>query len=98
MRRLSDELDPRLERIDGLLDEGEQTIVALRATVEAADGKTVWVAYAAAGPNWGKDYLRERTEYKGKYGETLHASRRLGLRAVVDGRVMAPKVESKSIC
>ena len=37
VRRLSDELDPRLERIDGLLDEGEQTIVALRATVEAAE-------------------------------------------------------------
>jgi uncharacterized protein YoxC len=37
LRRLSDELEPRVARIDGLLDEGEQTLVALRSTVEAAE-------------------------------------------------------------
>ena len=35
--RLSGELDPRLERVDGLLDESEQTLLSLRATVEAAE-------------------------------------------------------------
>ena len=37
LRRLSDELGPRLERVDGLIDEGEGTVVALRATAEAAE-------------------------------------------------------------
>lgn len=37
LARLSAELEPRLERIDGLLDESEATLLALRATVEAAE-------------------------------------------------------------
>jgi hypothetical protein len=37
LRRVSDELAPRLERIDALLDEGEATLGSLRATVEAAE-------------------------------------------------------------
>ena len=37
LARLSAEADPRLERVDGLLDEGEQTLLSLRATVEAAE-------------------------------------------------------------
>jgi ABC-type transporter Mla subunit MlaD len=37
LARLSGELDPRLERVDGLLDESEQTLLSLRATVEAAE-------------------------------------------------------------
>jgi uncharacterized protein YoxC len=35
--RLSRELGPRLERVDGLLDEAEATTMSLRATVEAAE-------------------------------------------------------------
>lgn len=62
------------------------------ATVEAGKLGTVWVACDAAGPNWGKDYTRDTTEFKGRYGETLHASRRLILRAVVDGKLMQPQV------
>ncbi len=37
LRRLSEELEPRVARVDSLLDEGEQTMLALRATVEAAE-------------------------------------------------------------
>ena len=37
LRRLSEELGPRLERVDLLLDEGEGTLLALRATAEAAE-------------------------------------------------------------
>ncbi len=62
------------------------------ASVEATAGNRVWVAYDAAGPNWGKDYTRDSTEFKGRYGEPLHASRRLGLRVVVDGKLMQSSV------
>jgi hypothetical protein len=62
------------------------------AAVEAGKTGIVWVACDAAGPNWGKDFIRGKTEFKGKYGETLHASRRLILRAVVEGKLMQPKV------
>jgi uncharacterized protein YoxC len=37
LRRLSDELRPRVERVDALIDEGEQTLLSLRATAEAAE-------------------------------------------------------------
>src|SRR5688500_6007074 len=37
LRRLSEELGPRHERVDLLLDEGEGTRLALRATAEAAE-------------------------------------------------------------
>jgi uncharacterized protein YoxC len=37
LRRLSEELSPRLERVDALLDESEGTLLALRATAEAAE-------------------------------------------------------------
>ncbi len=37
LSRLSDELQPRLERIDGLLDESHLTMQSLRATAEAAE-------------------------------------------------------------
>ena len=37
LRRVSDELAPRIERIDALLDEADATVVSLRATVEAAE-------------------------------------------------------------
>lgn len=37
LSRLSSELEPRLERVDGLLDEGERTLLALRATAEAGE-------------------------------------------------------------
>jgi hypothetical protein len=37
LRRVSDELSPRVERIDALLDEADATVVSLRATVEAAE-------------------------------------------------------------
>lgn len=37
LRRLSDELGPRLERVDTLLEEAEAAVVSLRATAEAAE-------------------------------------------------------------
>ncbi len=57
------------------------------AWVEASSGRAVWVAYDAAGPNWGKDYARDSTTFAGKYAEPLHAWRRIELRAVVQGRL-----------
>lgn len=57
-----------------------------------ADGDRVWVAYDAAGRNWGKDFRNGPTEIRGKYAEPLHASRRLELRCVIDGKVYRPKV------
>jgi hypothetical protein len=56
-----------------------------------AEGERVWVAYDAAGPGWGKDFRNGPTEVSGKYGEPLHASRRLELRCVIDGKVHRPK-------
>jgi hypothetical protein len=83
---------------DGQAAQGKTLDIAVsedfeaHAAVDASDGKHVWVAYDAAGPNWGKDFTRDVTEFKGRYGETLHASRRLQLRAVVDGQLMMPAV------
>ena len=37
LRRVSDELTPRLARVDALLDESDATLQSLRATVEAAE-------------------------------------------------------------
>jgi uncharacterized protein YoxC len=37
LERLTRELEPRLERVDALLDEAEATSLSLRATVEAAE-------------------------------------------------------------
>ncbi|HSH21294.1 MAG TPA: hypothetical protein VK992_01590, partial [Candidatus Caenarcaniphilales bacterium] len=37
LERLSRELEPRLERVDALLDEADATATSLRATVEAAE-------------------------------------------------------------
>ncbi len=37
LRRVSDELSPRIERIDALLEEADATVLSLRATVEAAE-------------------------------------------------------------
>ncbi len=51
------------------------------AAVDAQDERFVWVAYDAAGPNWGKDYARYSTRRNGRYAEPLHASRRIELRA-----------------
>ena len=51
------------------------------ASVDARDERFVWVAYDAAGPNWGKDYARYSTRRNGRYAEPLHASRRIELRA-----------------
>lgn len=62
------------------------------ASVLPTPNGTVWVACDAAGRNWGKDYTRDVTEFKSRYSETLHASRRLILRAVVDGKLMKPEV------
>jgi len=83
---------------DGKPQRGKTIAMAATADFEAhaavcatSDG-TVWVAYDAAGPNWGKDYTRDRTQFKGRYSETLHAARRLKLRAVVDGKLVKPEV------
>ncbi|NOX55602.1 MAG: hypothetical protein GXP27_14420, partial [Planctomycetes bacterium] len=62
------------------------------ASVEATGRNIVWVAYDAAGPNWGKDYSRNVTRFHGNYAETLHGARRLELRAIVDGKVLMPGV------
>jgi uncharacterized protein YoxC len=37
LRRVSDELSPRIARVDALLDETDATVQSLRATVEAAE-------------------------------------------------------------
>jgi uncharacterized protein YoxC len=37
LRRVSDELTPRVERVDALLDEADATLQSLRATVETAE-------------------------------------------------------------
>lgn len=73
LRRLSEELEPRVARVDALLDEGEQTMVALRATAEAAEEIVRGPAAAiertrrtvkAAGEGLarGADRLRQRVE------------------------------------
>ena len=71
--RLSAELEPRLERVDALLDESEATLLSLRATVEAAeemvrgpaaavDRARRTVAAAGAGLARGADRLRRGIE------------------------------------
>ncbi len=60
------------------------------ANVLAGDGGRIWVAYDAAGPNWGKDFRNVPTINDGRYSEPLHASRRLELRCVVNGQVQRP--------
>jgi hypothetical protein len=56
-----------------------------------ADGPDkCWVAYDAAGPGWGKDHRSGQTMGEGEYAEPLHASRRIELRVIVDGKVMQP--------
>ena len=60
------------------------------ASVEAT-GDNVWVAYDAAGPNWGKDVAGSKTTYRGSYAEPLHTTRRVELRVIVGGRVFAPQ-------
>jgi hypothetical protein len=63
------------------------------ASVLADNSGRVWVAYDAAGPNWGKDFRNEPTfQEDGTYGEPLHATRRVELRCVKDGRVFRPIV------
>ena len=73
LRRLSEEIQPRLERIDGVVSEGEQTMLALRATAEAAEeivrGPAVaiertrrTVKAAGEGLARGADRLRQRME------------------------------------
>ena len=52
---------------------------------DESDG--VWVAYDAAGANWGKDFRNGPTMTEGGYSEPLHASRRIELRLVKDGKV-----------
>lgn len=76
---------------------GERIAVARSSDFEAhasvlaaGDGK-VWVAYDAAGPNWGKDFKNVPTTSRGHYTEPLHAQRRLELRCVVDGKVHRPR-------
>jgi uncharacterized protein YoxC len=79
LRRLSDELEPRVVRIDGLLDEGEQTVQALRSTAEAAEEIVRGPAAAiertrrtvkAAGEGLarGADRLRQRMEDRSARG------------------------------
>jgi len=73
VERLSGELEPRLERVDALLDEAEATSISLRATVEAAEeivrGPQVavdrarrTVRSAGAGLARGADRLRRSVE------------------------------------
>ena len=74
---------------------GESVVVSQSPDFEAhasvlAESDRVWVAYDAAGPNWGKDFWNNQTLKGGAYAEPLHASRRLELRCVVDGQVLNP--------
>jgi hypothetical protein len=56
-----------------------------------ADGRNkCWVAYDAGGPGWGKDHRSGQTMGQGEYAEPLHASRRIELRVIADGKVMQP--------
>lgn len=80
---------------DGTPQQGPTAPVAVSEDFEAhasveATGDAVWIAYDAAGPGWGKDFTRESTTFRGKYAEPLHASRRIELRAFVDGKLMQP--------
>jgi hypothetical protein len=77
---------------------GERIAVARSDEFEAhvsvlADRGRVWVAYDIAGPNWGKDFTTDAPYRTGTYIEPLHATRRLGLRCVVDGQVHRPAVD-----
>lgn len=52
----------------------------------------VWIAYDSAQPNWGKDFSRGETLCDGNFTATLHAYRRIELRAVTPSGVhAAPK-------
>lgn len=62
------------------------------ASVLADRAGRVWVAYGIAGANWGKDFTGDSPYRNGSYIEPLHATRRLGLRCVVDGKVQQPTV------
>lgn len=81
---------------DGDYTTGDRIAVAqsedfeAHASVLAGDDGRVWVAYDAAGPNWGKDFRNVPTITDGRYSEPLHASRRLELRCVIDGQLQRP--------
>ena len=60
------------------------------ASVLADSSGRIWVAYDAAGPNWGRDFHNTPTTVNNRYAEPLHASRRLGLRCVKNGKVYQP--------
>lgn len=63
---------------------------ACASVLADGDGR-IWVAYHAAGPRWGKDFRNVSTFEGGNYSEPLHASRRLELRCVIDGKVHQPR-------
>ncbi|MHC4875713.1 MAG: DUF3604 domain-containing protein [Planctomycetota bacterium] len=73
-----------------------QTAVSTSPDFEAhanvrADREGVWVAWNAAGENWGKDFRNGPMINDGVYSEPLHASRRLELRRVTNvGQVHSP--------
>ena len=87
--RISDSGDSSQSEVIGIATTAD---FEAHASVDATTGSGVWVAYDAAGPGWGKDYTRDSTQFKGRYAEPLHASRRLGLRVVAGGKVMQPAV------
>ena len=57
------------------------------ASVEATQAGEVWIAYDAAGPNWGKDNVGTNPSSSGTYNDPLHANRRVGLRVWKDGQL-----------
>jgi len=75
---------------------GERIAVAQSPDFEAhanvlADSEDrIWIAYDAAGPNWGKDFRNGPTIENGQYAEPLHASRRLELRCWDNGQLKRP--------
>ena len=89
VRNLAFDANGRAERGPAIAVAASEEFEA-HASVEAGDDGTVWVAYDIAGPNWGKCFTRDETTFRGQYAETLHGSRRLGLRAIVDGRLHEP--------
>lgn len=86
----------RLTAVAGKLTVQMRTHVTTSPDFEAhasilADPGGSWVAWNAAGENWGKDFRNGPLVNDGVYSEPLHASRRLELRRITnEGRIQTP--------
>ena len=79
LARVAAEVPPRLERVDGLLEEADASVQSLRATIEAAedmvrgpaaalDRAKRGVQSAGAGLARGADQLRQRMQHRSEEG------------------------------